>query len=210
MSTGTDFEQLGFTESEDTGAAPPDAPGQVRKRRKLAAWLTAIASVLIGIILIGAIAILIGLGVAPDKTKEVIGTAGTQIKHQAQVVSGQTPRVILGPDGGQELVDQCPGSWVRMVDYQTDEMQSPVYSAHNGCWGEGVRGDVILPLGIGDVVEVVERDGGEQEFRIVEMLDVPQFTTTVDDISHLSGTLILQTCYWDGATMKFVMLEPVQ
>ena len=37
--------------------------------------------------------------------------------------------------------------------------------------------------------------------------DTPQWTTTAADIAGMGGELLLQTCYWDDDTMRFVALE---
>lgn len=201
-----DLQELGFTETE-TDVAPVITADDQRRRNKVKAWVSVLALTLVGLIVAAAIAALVGLITAPEKTKEIIGSATTDVKHQIQQAAGGKPRVVLGTNGGQAEVDACPAAWTRMIAYEDDGMESPVYSAHNGCWGEG-RGDVILPLGIGDKIDVVTHDG-EREFKVTAMQDVPQRTTTVEDVKHLHGTLILQTCYWDDQTMKFVVLEPL-
>ncbi|MHA3724183.1 hypothetical protein ACXR2T_09925 [Leucobacter sp. HY1910] len=185
------------------------APRRQHRKRWWFTGLSALAAIVIALIILAASTVLVGTVAAPELTNKIIGEAATSVTHAARTVAKTEPRVVLGGDGGQAEVDACPGSWTRMIAYnQNTGFEVPVYSAHNGCWGTDGRGDVILPLGIGDKINIVDNTG-ERLYRVIEMIDRPQRTSTTDDINTLTGPIILQTCYWDDQTMKFVSVEPV-
>lgn len=152
--------------------------------------------------LLGLVALIV-LWLWPKEVKQATGEVSTQV---VKVITGKVPKVQLGGDGGQAEVDACPGDWVRMINYRLD---APVYAAHNGCAELVGRGDVILPLKPGDLVDVVDQRGRERSYEVVEMRDTPQHGQSTATIEDMDGELILQTCYWDDLTMKFVGLDPV-
>lgn len=71
-------------------------------------------------------------------------------------------------------------------------------SAHNNC-----RGDVILPIVVGDRVEIE----GRGVFEVTDSRDTRKKATS-DEVSDMNGEILLQTCYYREDRMKFLALTP--
>lgn len=142
---------------------------------------------------------------APQWTEEFLGNAAAEVQ-QTSVDAGiiPPPVLILGGDGGQAELDLCNGEWTRMTQYGEGRVPQPVHSAHNGCGG-----NALLTLEMGETIDIRELDGRVVTYRAVDERRVPQLASTTADIVGMTGTLILQTCYWDDTTMRFVGLTAV-
>lgn len=205
-----DLTALGFERTPsilDQGVPDETEPEPHRRARHI---LLVLVGTLVALVLAIASILLVGVAVAPEKTKEVVGETATTITHAARQATGVEPKVILGPVGDQADIDSCPGYWVHMASYNEGTgFEVPVYSAHNGCFGLGDRGDVILPLKIGETIQIEDRHGATRSHTVVDVRTLPQRTTTTDALKGMTGPLILQTCYWDDSTMKFISVKPV-
>lgn len=200
-----ELDALGF---EETATAAEQPEPKRRKRAKRIAGI--IGAALIAAAIAVAIIVLVGMLVAPDQTEKIVGETTTAVTHSVRKVAGVEPKVILGQVGDQADIDSCPGYWVHMASYNNGTgFDVPVYSAHNGCVGFGDRGDVILPLGIGDTIQIEDEHGVTRSHKVTEIRNLPQHSTTTDALKGMSGPLILQTCYWDNATMKFISVTPI-
>lgn len=114
-------------------------------------------------------------------------------------ISGRDyPMIRLGAKGDKVLLDRCDGSFVQMTSYETEGLQ-PVYAAHNIC-----RGETILPLSEGDLVEVE----GRGIYTVSDERHTKKSWSTTDDILGMTGDFLLQTCFYGRDTMKFVALSP--
>ena len=183
--------------------APAPAPKKRRKRFRV--WGVISGVLVVGLIAVG-VAGLISTAVAPEWTEEVVGNAVAQVQQTA-VDAGVTPPPLLtlaGP-GGQAELDRCDGTWTQMVQYIEGGVPQPVHSAHNGCGG-----NPLLTLEMGGTIDVRQLDGTVVTYQAVDERRVAQVGTTTADIMGMGGDLILQTCFWDNATMRFVGLSPVE
>ena len=179
------------------------APKKKRKKR-MRVW-GAISGVLVVALIAIGVAGLISTTVAPEWTEEVVGNAVAQVQQTA-ADAGVTPPPVLtlaGP-GGQAELDRCDGTWTQMVQYIEGGVPQPVHSAHNGCGG-----NPLLTLEMGGTIDVRQLDGTVVTYQAVDERRVAQVGTTTADIMGMGGDLILQTCFWDNATMRFVGLSPV-
>ena len=183
--------------------APAPAPKKRRKRFRV--WGVISGVLVVGLIAVG-VAGLISTAVAPEWTEEVVGNAVAQVQQTA-VDAGVTPPPLLtlaGP-GGQAELDRCDGTWTQMVQYIEGGVPQPVHSAHNGCGG-----NPLLTLEMGGTIDVRQLDGTVVTYQAVDERRVAQVGTTTADIMGMGGDLILQTCFWDNATMRFLGLSPVE
>ena len=101
--------------------------------------------------------------------------------------------------GGKRELDRCDGTFIEMGSYETEGLQ-PVYAAHNNC-----KGDVILPLNTGDIVEVK----GRGLHTITDIRYTKKTWSTTDDIMDMTGDFIVQSCFYGENRMKFMGLTPV-
>ncbi len=144
---------------------------------------------------------------APEETQRVVGSAvGSARQVYSDVARGDAPVSIqLGPPGNDAAIDTAPhGVFVEMASYRVAEQLQPVFAAHNG-----FGGDVILPLAIGDRVQVLDAGGEQHEMVVTDARDTPQVGATTADLSGMAGSILVQTCYWDVDEMRFVALTPV-
>lgn len=162
---------------------------------------------------LGLVLLLAGGGVlaaqwlAPEQTQRVVGAAvGSARQVYSEVARGDAPVTIeLGPPGDNTAIDTAPhGIFVEMASYRAAEQLQPVFAAHNG-----YGGDVILPLAMGDRVDVVDAQGEQREMVVTDARDTPQVGATTGDLSGMAGSILVQTCYWDVDEMRFVALTPV-
>ncbi len=181
------------------------APAPKKKRKRFRVWGVISGVLVVGLIAVG-VAGLISTAVAPEWTEEVVGNAVAQVQQTA-VDAGVTPPPLLtlaGP-GGQAELDRCDGTWTQMVQYIEGGVPQPVHSAHNGCGG-----NPLLTLEMGGTIDVRQLDGTVVTYQAVDERRVAQVGTTTADIMGMGGDLILQTCFWDNATMRFLGLSPVE
>ena len=185
------------------------APAPKKKRKRFRVWGVISGVLVVGLIAVG-VAGLISTAVAPEWTEEVVGNAVGNAVAQVQqtaVDAGVTPPPLLtlaGP-GGQAELDRCDGTWTQMVQYIEGGVPQPVHSAHNGCGG-----NPLLTLEMGGTIDVRQLDGTVVTYQAVDERRVAQVGTTTADIMGMGGDLILQTCFWDNATMRFLGLSPVE
>jgi hypothetical protein len=102
-------------------------------------------------------------------------------------------------EGGEEAMDACSGGFTRMLGYEGLE-EKEMLSAHNNCGG-----DVILPIEVGDRV-VIE---GQGTYTVQETRDTGK-TIYTDAVVDMNGSILVQTCYYQDQTMKFLALAPVE
>lgn len=166
--------------------------GPKRRSRSLA-WLGAI-------LILASVLIFAANSLFPDQTEKYTGRAKVSISHTIAKARGQEhPTVTLGASGGKQLLDACDGTFTRILAYEQGG-SLPTYAAHNNC-----KGDVILPVELGDTIEVKDRG----LFEVTDVRVVPKFWSTTDDILGLDGELMLQTCYYGENRMKFLALTPL-
>lgn len=159
---------------------------------------------IMSIILAIAIVLLVMVKVDPKKTEEVVMGGLTNLKAAVHtVVPASEPVIKLGIDGGQPELDVCDGTWISQIEY-VEILDIPSYSAHNGCGG-----DVILNKGLGDTVKIQERNGEINTYKVVDTFSEKKEGTYISDIRGHDGEMLLQTCYWDSVTLKFLMLDKV-
>lgn len=138
---------------------------------------------------------------APQTSERIVGEIRVKAHQAKQRVTGQEyPVVRLSGRGGMAELDGCDGSFVRIRSYEAIEVQ-PVHAAHNNCHGE-----VILPLEVGDQLEVA----GRGLWEVTEIRDLSKTWSAADELLGMKGKLILQTCYWGEPTMKFIAIRPVR
>lgn len=136
---------------------------------------------------------------APDVVERGYGVV--QIAA-AQVVNRVTvPEVRLGARGGQRELDRFDGTFTEMTSYEREGVP-PVWAAHNNAGG-----DAVLPLAVGQWVRVVDPSGEGVEYRVVDVRVTPKHGVTSADLDGLSGDLVLQSCFFGEARMRFVGLE---
>lgn len=200
-----EIDRLFETDPED--GQPERAKTKPKKKRKkrMRIW-GAISGVLVVALIALGVAGLISTTVAPEWTEEVVGNAVAQVQQTA-VNTGVAPPPVLtlaGP-GGQAELDRCDGTWTQMIQYIEVGVPQPVHSAHNGCGG-----NPLLTLEMGGTIDVRQLDGNVVTYQAVDERRVAQVGTTTADIMGMGGDLILQTCFWDNSTMRFVGLSPVE
>lgn len=193
-----------------TSAASPDrlpTRRTLRLARRRRQRLTNVAS--LALIAMGAAAIAVSV-LAPDLTQQAVG----QVRHVAQAVElyaestdpvagPALPTVRLGELGPEALLDVCDGSFPELEQYRVEATLQPVYAAHNNCGG-----DIVLPWQLGTNVTVQQQDGSTATYVVTDARDVAKHGSTTGDVVGLSGTLLLQSCYWGQDTMRFVALTP--
>lgn len=200
------LEELGFETDTPESACGPGSDGPARKpsrTRPGAIWSWIAVAAAAGVAVLAAF-VLTASVVAPEWTNQMVGDAQVAAEQLVTGATGGTPTVVLGGQGGQAEIDRCDGTFVRLAEFAEVHDLQPTYSAHNGCGG-----NAILPLGIGDVVDVVGEDGVVVQHEVVDVRNVPQRTSTTEDVKGMGGEILVQTCYWDDRTMKFTGLAPV-
>ncbi|WP_025104763.1 hypothetical protein [Microbacterium paraoxydans] len=118
----------------------------------------------------------------------------------ATPASVPTADVTLGATGGEAELDRCDQTFTHIVAYGTD--LPPVWAAHNDCGG-----DVILPWSVGQEITLAV-DGALSTYTIVDARDTRKNGATTDDLTGITGDLVLQTCYYGQDRMKFIGLSP--
>lgn len=156
--------------------------------------------------IVGILFVTLGLGLIgftmffPDEAEKVAGEARIATGQAVMKAKGQKhPIVSLGVKGGKRELDRCDGTFIEMGSYETEGLQ-PVYAAHNNC-----KGDVILPLNTGDIVEVK----GRGLHTITDIRYTKKTWSTTDDIMDMTGDFIVQSCFYGENRMKFMGLTPV-
>lgn len=172
-------------------------------------WRRSIFISALAVMALGA-AILITLLVRPSAPTEVYGLVHqhfTDREVEQVIEAGGNPTVTLGGAGGQAELDVCDGTFIEMTQYDPGgELDlPPTYSAHNGCGG-----DIILHLAVGTEVTVIDTAGQGTDYVITEELTTRQFATATSDLTGLDGDLLLQSCFWDNTTMRFISLEATE
>lgn len=199
------LEDLGLSEesnSQDDSTQGIAQDAGVGSRAKKA-W-TIIGLTGIGIVIVGALLLLIASLVIPEKTNTVVMEATTKVQAAVQkAVPALEPDVVLGRNGGQHELDVCDGTWINQDAY-VEILGKPSYSAHNGC-----KGGLILEKGVGDIVNVRDQAGNVKKYKVVEDFSLPAETTQITDLKGHRGEIMLQTCHWDLVTLKFLTLDPV-
>ena len=152
-------------------------------------------------------AILLTLLVRPSAPTElycIVHQHFTDRAIEQTIEEGGNPTVTLGVAGGQVELDWCDGTFIQMAGYDPDGSLGlpPTYSAHNACGG-----DVMLNLPVGTEMTVIDSDGISADYVITDEMRTQQFSTATSDLTGLDGDLILQSCFWDNATMRFISLE---
>ncbi|MBC9927311.1 hypothetical protein [Leucobacter sp. cx-169] len=200
----TDLDELltaADTEPPAVTAGKADMPAPRRRR-----WGVVVLS-LLAIAALGicgwVLAVILTTGSPPKAVEEFVGTASTEVRKAATTVTGGTPTVTLGGVGGQAQLDVCDGKFIEMDAYRVQADLPPTFSAHNGCGG-----DTVLMVPVGGVIDVVGRDGVTRTFTVTEERRLNKDTTTTADVAGMTGEHILQTCFWDDATMRFISLAP--
>lgn len=115
-----------------------------------------------------------------------------------EIIQVRQYSISVTNSGGQRELDACTGGFTEMLD-QEDLDEKTLLSAHNNC-----RGDVILPIVVGDRV-VIENRG---VFEVIDSRDTRKKATS-DEISDMNGEILLQTCYYREDRMKFLALTPI-
>lgn len=167
---------------------------QTRKQKRRFG-LVAVSLLLLGI----GSATLTAAAVDPQAIETVWGSARAVMVTAPLALSGDLPEVTLGASGTAADLDLCDGTFTEMVDYDAEGVP-PVWAAHNKCGG-----DVILPWSVGQHLVI-----DSQEYEVVDMMTVPKFTSTVDDVAGLEGMLALQTCLYGDPQIRFVGVAPVE
>ncbi|NLC97717.1 MAG: hypothetical protein GX678_01380 [Actinomycetales bacterium] len=169
----------------------------MKTKKRSSRWLTVLATLLI-LVGIGTIGVTV---LFPDRAEKTVGQVRIATGQVVMKVSGQKyPRVTLGPQGNKAALDRCDGSFIEMGAYHLEGLQ-PVYAAHNAC-----KGEAILPLRVGDLVEVTDRG----LYEIVDQRDLKKTWSTTDQLLGMQGDFILQTCYYGENRMKFIALAPAE
>jgi hypothetical protein len=145
-----------------------------------------------------------------DNVTQIQREVSTQLNDESgeglgQWVDGRwtgIPSIYLGDAGGSQRVDACDGTFTRMTSYDEIENLQDWYSAHNGCGGSE-----ILYLEPGSKFNL-NRDGVWETWELVEYRRIPQVGSNTSAAAGMSGELIVQTCYWDDATMKVASIAP--
>lgn len=138
----------------------------------------------------------------PQTTERIVGDVRVKTEQLRRTIGGvHHPTVRLSGPGGQADLDACDGSFVHMESYEMPKLQ-PIFSAHNNC-----RGEVILPLQVGDVLAVDGEASGL--WRVTDIRDLQKTWAFSEDLLGMDGQIILQTCYWGRSTMKFMAIEPL-
>ncbi|MFV0375590.1 hypothetical protein [Microbacterium sp.] len=180
----------------ELGPAMGDPPAR-RVGRRVAVLLVSLAVVVAAAIAVVSI-------FWPDTIDRGYGALRGTVEQARQAVTGERPTVTLGATGGIVQVNACDGTFTEMTSYRRDRIP-PVWAAHNNCGG-----DAILPLEVGDTVDVV-KGGTTAVYRVVEVREMSTVWRPVTDLEGLAGEFALQTCFYGGSDvpMKFVGVEPV-
>jgi len=183
-----------------TDTATPDRPLKRRRRpplRTLAAVL-ALTLTTIGLAL-GATVLL-----WPDEVQETYGHVQLAVGEWRAHAAHEVPSATLGASGGKSVLNRCDGTFTEMTAYERDGVP-PVWAAHNDCGG-----DIVLPLAIGDEIDLVH-DGSTERYRIIDIRETPKVWVTTEALIGLKGELALQSCFYGGTDvpMKFLGLERV-
>jgi hypothetical protein len=150
----------------------------------------------VGGLLLGAAALL-----WPSQVEQAYGEVQITVGQWRTQQVGEVPIAHLGATGGKGLVDRCDGTFTEMESYERDGLP-PVWAAHNNCGG-----DVVLPLAIGDLVDL-EHDGATVRYRVIDVRETSKVWVTTEAIIGLHGELALQSCFYGGSgvPMKFLGL----
>lgn len=186
----------------DTSAEQTDAPAGRKKRRR--GVLRRIGTVVAVLLIAAGLAAGVTALVWPDQVQEAYGEAQIAIGEWRMEVTNEVPSAQLGASGGKGELNRCDGTFTEMLSYEREGVP-PVWAAHNNCGG-----DVILPLKIGDEINLVSGDTTTL-YRVVDIRETPKEWASTEALIGLEGELSLQTCFYGGSDvpMKFVGLEPV-
>lgn len=194
---------------EEAPEAPVDAPTEYHPRhehyvpRTAGTWFSRILGTLL--LALGA-GVLGAITIFPEQTELVTGRAVQVVREQVNRVQyGDTPSIKLGGEGWDihDVDNAAYGEWILMRAYEVEPGLQPTYLAHNGSGG-----DLILPWELGQEVKVVLQDGTEQTMVVTDSRVISQWTSTTEDLLGLSGSILLQSCYYDQQTMRVVALTP--
>lgn len=146
--------------------------------------------------------------VVPEEVQQVgdavVGQARSMTRQVTEAVTNDLPHVTLGPEAENEAIDTAPtGVFLEMSSYKVTSSLQPVFAAHNGSGG-----DIILDWQLGETILVTAADGSQQEMEVTDARDVPQENVTTGDILGMSGSILLQSCYWASDEMRIVALTP--
>ncbi|MBF0816883.1 hypothetical protein E4U02_10710 [Microbacterium paludicola] len=184
-----------------TAAPPSRTRREARARRRVRRLIT--------VALIAALVTGLAIGISawlwPDQVGEAYGDAQIAIGRWRIAAIGEVPHAVLGASGTEQELDRCDGTFTEMLPYERDDVP-PVWAAHNNCGG-----DVILPLEIGDQIDL-ERDGETTHYRVIDIRHTPKVWATTEGLIGIAGDLALQSCFYGDRTapMKFVGLELIE
>lgn len=180
-------------------SAPRHERTKRRRRRIIGVWAMGVFAVL------AAAATVVAL-LFPNTAERVYGDAQIfvgHVKNQAsEIVLDQNPVAHLGVTGGLTQLNWCDGTFTHMQSY-TREKVPPIWAAHNNCGG-----DVVLPLGLGDEIDLIRADGSTETYTVVDIRETSKTWTTTEDLEGIDGDLALQSCYYGRNVMKFIGLSP--
>ncbi len=185
-----------------------EASGRSKGRRR--PLLSALITVVGGLLVAGGLVLATGVAVAPEATEKIYGETKTQVQELGreslgvveQTVTGERsyPQVRLGVSGTIRELDRCDGTFTEMTSYEREGVP-PVWAAHNNCGG-----DIILPWEIGTELQLAD---DSIVYRIVDIRYTSKVWSSTDDLVGLQGSLALQTCFYGEDRMKFIGLQPV-
>lgn len=165
-----------------------------------------IASLLGVLLIFSGLSFFVGNSVAPETTSRIVYGSKAKIENRIQKIqektTGEYPTVTLGPEGGLWEMNNTYKMFIEMVSYRYPNVP-PVYAAHNG-----YGGDIILNWEKGQKVNVVGR-GKDGVYVVVGDLQTPK-NIMVSDLTSLTGTIVLQSCFYGVDVMRFVELAPLE
>lgn len=141
----------------------------------------------------------------PPTIKEEVKKIQTEISKTVDEASNRGEMAItVGHIGGAAELELCDGTFTQVISYEEGGLQ-PTFLAHNGCGGSPV-----LYAELGSIVKVTSIEGVTKEYKVVSERILPQIGSYASDVVGLEGDILLQTCYWDWETMRFIGLESLE
>jgi hypothetical protein len=137
--------------------------------------------------------------IAPESVEAAWGSVRSVVVSAPEALTGALPEIALGISGTAENLDTCDGTFTEMLEYR-NPAAPPVWAAHNNCGG-----DVILPWSEGQRFLI-----GDNVYEVIEVRNLPKFTSSAGDLTGLAGEIALQTCLFGQPVMTFLGASPVR
>ncbi|MGI6878294.1 hypothetical protein [Microbacterium sp. gxy059] len=158
-----------------------------------------------GVLILGGVAVLTALWLAPQEVERVYGNVRTEaigtVDRVREQVFDDIPTVRLGVEGDRAELDWCDGSFITMRSYEREGVPTTA-AAHNNCGG-----DVLLSWDEGQKVGI---EGTDDVYEVVDIRYTSKIWSSTDDLVGLQGDLALQSCFYGEDRMKFVGMKKIE